>query len=319
MGFFALLSLLERLIPAEARIGGDGPFAQEPVRLRHDPSLTFSAGDVARMVPTEPPAGGGPSVEVVTTFLGVSGAVGPLPSHFGEEIAQEDGASIRRDFLDLFHHRLLSVLFRGLTRYDVPAEARADADDPWSRRLLALTGVDAYSAPSPLPPGLLLRLAPLLSTCRRPAEALELLLAEMLADELGDARIEVIPFTGEWSEIEPAQRMRLGRANHRLGDSAVLGQRVFDRSNTFTVRMAPLTQGAYQQLMPGGDLHARVESAVSFFTGNSLEFELELGLAAPPALRLSRTATTRLGRDTWLGARPGATEKTLRVRGRANT
>ena len=46
-GFFWLVSVLERLVPAAPRVGGFGPAADESLRFRHDPLLVFNTSDVS--------------------------------------------------------------------------------------------------------------------------------------------------------------------------------------------------------------------------------------------------------------------------------
>ena len=107
--FFALVAHLERALGG-ARLGGDGRAEDERLRLRHDPSLAFQAGEVASVGVD---AHGRTTIE--TTFLGLSGAVGPLPVFLREEVACEDpDRGVRRDLLDVFHHRALSLLYRGV-------------------------------------------------------------------------------------------------------------------------------------------------------------------------------------------------------------
>src|SRR5215467_5244616 len=47
----------------------------------------------------------------------------------------------------LFHHRLLSLLYRELMRFQLWAEQTKSLRDAWSSRLLALLGLDTYEQP----------------------------------------------------------------------------------------------------------------------------------------------------------------------------
>jgi type VI secretion system protein ImpH len=302
--FFPLVALVERLTGTVGRLGSAGAPGEEAIRFRHDPSLGFSAADV-----TQVKKGAGSRVEVRTTFLGLSGAVTPLPLYLAEEVAQEDAdRPVRRAFLDLFHHRLVSLLYAGVTSHLLTHAARHDAQDPWSRRLLALLGFDTTDLPvrSGLGPGPLLRLAPLLVTRNRTARALTLALDDVLSDVLGEGGVSIRQFVGSWVEIEPSQRMSLGRANSALGRSAVLGRRAYDRTGKIELVLGPMSRAAYERFLPGGDLLARVREVIELFSRDVLEYSVVLRLRAEeaPKLKLSSSAGSRLGRDSWVGTPP---------------
>lgn len=312
LAFQPLVALLERLTAGAVRVGSAGPVSGEAIRFRHDPSLAFSAGDVSqvRVRPSHLEESGAPAhvVEVVTTFLGLFGAVSPLPDYIPEEIAQEDpDTPLKREFLDLFHHRLLSLLYRALALYSLEAETTRGADDAWSRRLLALGGLDTYERPyaGRLSPTQLLRLSPLLATRARTARSLELALTDVLSPVLGEATVTLRQFAGSWVDTEPEHRLRLGRANSRLGRSTLLGSKLFDRAGRFDIVISPLEGPVYRRLLPEGDLAPVVREVVDLFQRDPLDCALVLGVreGALPAFRLSRQTPSRLGQDCYLGQR----------------
>jgi type VI secretion system protein ImpH len=323
--FVSLVALLERLTSSAVRVGGDGPPEEEAIRFRHDPSLVFSAGDVSqvRLVPRtsewgEEKAGPKHTFEVVTTFLGLTGSSSPLPGYMVEEIAQEDpDRPLRRQFLDLFHHRLLSLLYRALSRYAPEAETTRAGDDVWSRRVLALSGLDTYErGPSVgLSVAQLMRLAPLLSTRARTSRTLELALTDVLREVLGEARVTVRQFAGSWVDVEPEQRMMLGRLNSHLGRTSMLGGRLFDRAGKFIIGISPLDGATYHRLLPEGDLSPLVREVVTLVVRDPLECALELGVREDVlgAFQLKMEAPARLGRNTYLGGRHAAVPR-LRTR-----
>jgi type VI secretion system protein ImpH len=319
LSFVPLVALLERLLPGGVRVGGEGPASEEPIRFRHDPSLIFSAGDVRQVQlgrergaeAEEVTLAFRPVVEVLTTFLGLTGAVSPLPGYLAEEVAQEEAdRPLRREFLDLFHHRVLSLLYRVLSRYSLEAEATAAGDDVWSQRVLALAGLDTYEKglKGELPATQLLRLAPLLATRARTAATLERALADVLREELGKAQVSVRQFVGDWMNLEKELRFQLGRANSNLGRSTLLGGKVFDRAGKIRIVISPLDKATYRRLLPGCELNRWVREVVDLVLKAPLDCELELGVEeeALGVLRLSTREPMQLGRETTLGARRGA-------------
>jgi type VI secretion system protein ImpH len=305
-GFVPLVMLLERLAGGP-EVGAATSPDEEAVRFRHDPSMAFSASDVTSVRQVELPPGwdGAPRTgyEVTSTFLGLTGGVSPLPQYIAEEVAQEDPDSPRmRDFLDLFHHRLLSLLYRGLLKYDLAGSRRADESDPWVTRLLAVLGVDVAPGETrpPLPAWRLLRLAPLLAEPAITAAALGAAIADALAGELDDARIEVEPFAGAWVRIADDEVTRLGQQASVLGRDFLLGQRVLDPAGRFRVLIGPLDANQYGRFVASNAVQ-RAEELVLALVSEPLEHEIVLWLAADaaPALRLG---ASHLGRNTWLGS-----------------
>jgi type VI secretion system protein ImpH len=308
LGFFAVVALLERLSTGAARVGETGPADAEAIRFRHDPSLAFSASDVSALSV----AGAGdaddaprpPVVEVLSTFLGLTGSVTPLPPYLAEEVAGEDpDRAHRRDFLDVFHHRALSLFYRIQARYDLASEYTSGELDRWARRVLALAGLDAYTQlpVSTLPSWRLLRLAPLLARRSRTARMLEVALEDVLEEELQGARVTVRQFVGTWAELPDAQLMRLGRSTAALGRTGVLGRKVFNPAGKIVIRIGPLSRDAHRRFLPEGELAPVVNEVVRLVLRDPLEIGLELWLLEAAPFALSVRGEARLGRDTLIG------------------
>jgi type VI secretion system protein ImpH len=313
-GFGPLMLLLERLSPDAPEVGGEAMPAEEPIRLRHDPALAFPTGDVSSVrrvtLPSDPNDLRPPRevVEITTTFLGLTGTVSPLPGYIAEEVAQEvahagDEPPRQREFLDLFHHRILSLFHRAMIVHDPAATCRSDQSDAWSRRLLALEGFDAAGGGVPdEETWRLLRCAPLLAERAMTGAGLEAAIADSLRFELGCARVAVEQFVGTWVPLAAEDRTRLGAAACELGRSAVLGSHVFDRAGKFRVVIGPLDRAGYQRFS-SPELRSRVMRFVRALAGDELAHEIVLWLgpdAAPP-LELSAGGTFQLGRNAWLG------------------
>jgi type VI secretion system protein ImpH len=311
-GFYPLVLLLERLGGEGASPGSDASPEEEVIRFRHDPGLGFSCSDVSAVTerscrprPWEPDGASRPGWEVVTTFLGLSGTVSPIPLYLADEVAREDPDAPRaRDFLDLFHHRLVSLLYRALASRDLPNGWRRDGRDTWTPRLLALLGVDAFErlGRTPLPAWRLLGLAPLLAERVVTADALEAALEDALAGELGSARVAIEPFAGAWVDIPVGDQVALGVRASRLGEDLVLGRRVYDAAGTFRVVVGPLSAEGYSRFTQGGGL-GRVTEVLDALVVEPLEREVVLWLAADAAPQL-RLGASRLGRDAWLAGQP---------------
>ncbi|MBL9038325.1 MAG: type VI secretion system baseplate subunit TssG, partial [Archangium sp.] len=241
--------------------------------------------------------------EVETTFLGLTGSSTPLPLYFTEEILHED-EGVQRAFLDLFHHRLLSLLYRATVKYRLAAEASVVTPDAWIKRLVNLAGLDLETTRSQLPLGATLMLLPALAATRRSPAMLEAALTTLLSEEAPGARVRVEPFSGAWSPIDERDLARLGQVNTRLGVDAVLGSRTFDPAAKFRIEIGPVDQSLFRRLSEGGDLRATVDATVALFVNDWLAYDLAVTVdRTRVSLRLSATGEgSRLGVDSWLGA-----------------
>ncbi len=311
--FFHIVALLERLSMDAARVGGDGPASAERIRFRHDYELNFSAGDISglRVVPMprgpeahlDPPI---PMFEVRTTFLGLTGTISPLPLYIAEEVLHEDDQNpVRRDFLDIFHHRLISLFYRAVSKYTPAREHLSGRADTWMRRALFLTNLDPEinTRDVDVHPSVLVRLAPLLAGRGRGPRVLALALREVLADALApDGSVHIEQFAGGWIDVDEDQRMAIGVSNCALGSEAILGRRAYDQSGRFSVRIGPLHGHNYERFLRDGDLLPAVKSVVELCCKEALDFDVKLELAADavPSFTLSAKGSSELGRDTRL-------------------
>ncbi|MBX3275505.1 MAG: type VI secretion system baseplate subunit TssG [Sandaracinaceae bacterium] len=315
--FFHVVSLLERLTLDAVRVGGDGPVEGERIRFRHDGDLGFSSGDISRAKVERMPRGSDayleapiPVFRVETTFLGLTGITSPLPLYIAEEILHEDDTNpVRRDFLDVFHHRLISLFYRAVIKFMPPREHLAGQRDPWMERALCLTNLDPRIQTRTLRvqhPSVLVRLAPLLAGRGRGPRVLALALREVLREGLlPDGTVNIEEFAGGWIEVDEDQRMALGERNCELGVEAILGKRAYDQSGRFSVRIGPLHAHNYRRFLRDGDLLPIVKDVVELCSKESLDFDVKLELAsdAVPSFQLSSRGgdgSAELGRDTRL-------------------
>jgi type VI secretion system protein ImpH len=323
--FVPLIALLERLLGGDVRVGGDGPLAQEKFRFRHDPALTFHTVDVSALrlhgdserAAWEEPQGTPRDrirAQITSTFLGLTGAVSPLPTYMAEEVAHDDeDPPVLRNFLDIFHHRFLSLIYRSVTRFDFALEYLSGGRDAWSRRVQTLTGVDAFSPDrrTRLAPGLVLRIAPVLATRRRSAMALEAGVREVLRLSEGETRVR--QFLSTWAPLAEDDRIKLGVVNSHLSRGMLLGTRVLSRAGKFRISVGPVRAEDRVRLQVGGDLYERVRGVVELAAPAGLEWDLEVTSDERPAMKLASRSGSKLGRETWLaGGRAGGTSFIVR-------
>lgn len=293
VGFVPLVAWIERMLGAGERVGTDATPARELLRFHHDASLGFSTGDVSAtaLSPDER------RLELHTTFLGLTGVASPLPLYLAEEaVGQEEPAVARRLFLDIFHHRLISFVYRAALKHSPDYEHRDDLTDAWSRRLLALTGEDAFDGGGMgggLAPAWRLRFAALLARRARDAQSIELAIRERLQDIVPDLGVRVRIFQRGWVPLVAEQQTRLGVRASALGRGCLLGKRVLDPGARIKLSIGPVPFPVAERLRPGGDLRRAVDELLEVILSGGPEPEIEtllvegggttvrLGVAAP--------------------------------------
>jgi type VI secretion system protein ImpH len=300
--FFRLLYLLERVFPDAPRLGHTGPAADERIRLRSDPSLVFASSDVREMLHGKH-VDGVKRVQVSCTFMGLYGSVSPLPTHFAEEIAlsvHQGGPQPVREFLDVFHHRLLALVYRAWGKYRHHVGYLKGGKDSFTRRMFCAVGLDGFGElKTDLHPFYFMRFAPLLASKSRSARGLKVVLDELF-DEIG---VEIEQFIGHWTLIEKPLRNKLGIANHQLGESLVIGRWVYDGSGRYTIVLGPLEYDDYLSFLPGGHRRPLLQSVVNTFTPgiHDVMLELHVDLEAAPRWQLGSPRASTLTRTSWLG------------------
>lgn len=317
--FLQAVRLLEAMHPERTPPGEGIDPAAEVVRFRSAVRLDFPPGDVEEVKPPKPDSHGRPA-EMTVHVMGLAGVHGPLPPSF-TELAMErafSGDRALRDFLDLFNHRLVSLLYRARKKYRPALDPGAPGKGRIASVLLALVGLGTPHLPGRM--GVLdrslLPYAGFLLAKPRPTVGL----VRLLEDCFG-VRVEIAERKGSWHSLESADVTRLGTLNHALGVNTVLGSRVWDQAARFEVRLGPLTFDQFLSFLPDGHAHRPLASVVRFSVRQELDFGLRLTLEAGevPELRLShREGGARLGWTSWLKTKPfECNDSQVRITGRS--
>lgn len=325
--FFALLRQVEAQADAP-RIGAARRPGQELLRLGQDAELDFASAALTTLELDRPQA---PRLGV--RFFGLLGPQGPLPLHLTEWVRERQhnlGDDTAARFLDLFHHRLLSLFYRAWADHQPTVQHDRPTQDRYAAWLGALVGLDAprvapgQSDAAALPDLAQLHQVGLLASRSRHPEGL----CRLLQRHFGVA-VQVVEHVEHWLTLEDEDRTRLGsghrapgRAPHRaadpgggnggngaalptwpaarLGIDTVLGARRRDRQFKFRLVLGPLGLGDYLAFLPGGARAATLADWVQRYVGADLQWDVALRLAGDqlPAPRLG--SAIALGQTAWL-------------------
>lgn len=307
--FFALMRRIDTLRPELPRTGQARRPVQEALRLGQTPEMDFAPAALASFVR---PADGPPRLGV--RFFGLLGPQGPMPLHMTEYVRErlrQHGDPTLARFLDLFHHRLLTLFYNAWAQTQPTVHFDRPADDRYTAWLSAAAGLPPLGSGALTTPSLAHQ-AGLLATRARHPEAL----CKVLRQFFG-VGVSLRTHVGQWLAIEGDDRSRLGHARNRveraaapgaaLGLSANAGSKVWDRQYRFRLHMGPLTLAQYMEFLPGGPAWRQLGDWVKLLASPGLRWDLQLQLQAAeqPAPRLGRHV--RLGLTGWLGRAPART------------
>lgn len=292
--FLAIRAIEARHADARA-LGRSRRPREDRVRLSQEPSMAFAPTTIRAY---EPPRDGAPG-RLTQAAFGLFGPHGPLPAHL-TEFARSRERTHRdptfRAFADMLIHRPLSLLYRAWTTgQPAPSHDRGEGEIALQVSALAGHRDDALRGRDAMPDTAKRHFAGFLSTGVRSAASLSAMLGALVG-----APVRVRQFVGSWLTLEPEDLWRLGSAP--IG-GACLGERVRSLSARFRVEVGPLTLAQYRALLPGGPALARVAAVIRNHSGDALDWDVRLALAAEevPVMALGREA--RLGHTTWMGAR----------------
>ncbi len=304
--FFQAVRLLERLNPERASVGRFVDPDAEVVRFSVPPSLAFPPSEIHALEVDE--AGEAPA-EMAVNFMGLTGPQGVLPYHYTLLVAERSRArdDALRDFLDLFHHRMISLFYRAWEKHRFTVAYERGESDRLTEHLLDLVGVGLETLRGRLgvPDEALAFYAGLLSLPPRGAVALE-----QLIEGFFDVPASVEQFVGGWYPLPLRDQCALddGGASAQLGLGAVAGDEIWDQQARVRIRLGPMPRARYEEFLPTGAAHERLRALVRFFSHDQFDFEVQLALSADEVpgcvLGADGEEPQRLGWSTWIRTGP---------------
>ena len=296
--FQAVQLVVDRLRVANMHLSEDELY--DCVEFAANPSLGFPGSDVDTVEFFV--EHGQARARLRLNLIGLMGSASPLPAFYGEQALGDcDSDNPTRQFLNLFNHRLQRLMLPIWRKYRYRARFVSGAIDPFSSHLFALIGLggETIRDAKELNWKRLLPYLGLLSLRAHSAALIESVLryyfkhAELTIEQCIERRVEVLQ----------EQRNCLGRANHQLSESLVLGTRVRDRSGKFRIHTRQLSWDRFHELLPIGTGYQPLCALVRFTLRDPLEYDIRLVLRHEEIreLRIAEHNACRLGWTSWLG------------------
>lgn len=304
MDLFALLRHLDATSPT-ARLGYSQTPREDVVRLGQHPSTIFAPSTIYSVENSR--HGGRPEIKILS--FGVFGPNGALPIHLTEYVRERlhnQGDHAPADFVDLFHHRFISLFYRAWADAQSIVQLDRPGRDKFSFYAGALVGIGfdgSWDRDSVEDSAKLYAAGHLVRLTRNP-EGLEKLVGHYFA-----TRARITEFVKSWIRIDEADQTRLGASsmNNRLGVDAIAGSRVQDVQAKFRIHLGPMGLEKYESFLPPHLNNRRLRDWVRNYVGIEMDWDVELTLRADEVPRASLGGGARLGWTSWIGTRKEAT------------
>jgi type VI secretion system protein ImpH len=223
-----------------------------------------------------------------------------MPLHLTEyardRLRNSDDPTMVR-FLDLFHHRMLSLFYRAWANNEPTVSHDRPESDRFATYVSTLGGLAArtlHDRDNFSDTAKLYYIGTLSGQTKHPDG-----LAAMIGDFFAmPARIEEL--VGGWLELPVEDRWALGRRNRLLGLSTTLGAHAWSCQQKFRVVLGPLDREQFRRMLPGGDSLKKLVSVVRSYIGDELRWDVRLFLQekTEEPLHLGRSF---LAWTSWLG------------------
>lgn len=317
--FFQAVRLLERAARMDSDTANRNPVARftppasECVRFGTRLSMGFPSGDVDAVIPVT--RDGRTHYYLKSRVMSLTGATGVLPFHYSEMIFKRlklKDETLQR-FLEMFHHRTLSLFFQAGVKYRLTAsydrhqltKPRRIRQDGHSHALLSLMGL-ADSPPDSWPFKMesLLYYSGFFTQQVRTSVNLRKMLSRFF-----DVPVEIEEFVGKWHDLIDDVRTRLASANYRtgqnacLGKSALVGSKGWFAQGKMRIILGPLNGEQFQRFAPGTRTLRQLNEMVKMFAGAENECEYVLRVARvhiPPRIQLQQKTPPLVGWNAWL-------------------
>lgn len=301
--FHQALMLLELMHPDAPSLGEGVALEKEVVRLKSRVYLSTSSDDLYSLEPAD--LINGTPIKLVMNFFGIAGIQGPLPVPYTEllldRISKKDTAL--RDFLDIFNHRLASVLHRIRKKYWVGLDTIPADKSAIGQALRAFAGIQPESNQEEIGmrPRNLIAYTGLLWTHPRSGVALSVMLSDYF-----EVPVFIKPFKGRWLTLEPTQTTLLGWDGqfNTLGQGASLGTRVWDILTGITIKIGPLNEKKFREFLKNGSAYPALERLVKLFLPKDYFFHINLVMKGPDITPTYLGGKTALGWTSWLCQKP---------------
>ena len=272
---------------------------EQYIRIRPELSLRFPGTDITAVEKSEY---NDEQFLITATFLGLYGSSSPLPTFYTEDLIEEqnDGKSIRRDFLDIINFALYPLFFKIWSKHRLFYKICEENDETITNLIYCFLGLEnkdlrdeIYNIEK------YFRYAGLTMQFPRSAEGLGSILEDCFNLK---NQIHVNQCVLRKVSIPEDQHALLGLSYCTLGEDSVLGKVIDDISGKFQVKISNADADMLHALLPDKSLFGEFKQMVNFYVNQPLDWELgiELDVEKIETTQPGNKSWSNLGWNTWL-------------------
>jgi type VI secretion system protein ImpH len=199
------------------------------------------------------------------------------------------------------YNRLISLFFKAATRYSLPLQYELKGRHAYLDHLHALAGyTPTQSSEQPIDEAFA-QFGGLIQGQQVSGESLRQVLSSYL-----DEQVTVDQFIPEWFEIPEDQQTCLGGSFAQLGQTTFCGARVLQIDSRIRLNIGPLSQAAYDALLPHGKTFIAVKQLLTRWCSptTSIEVTLILDKNEVTAAQLGGASHHGLGQGLFVLSKP---------------
>lgn len=297
--YYAALRQLECAYAEQPRLGKGRRPVDDKIRLGQEPSTIFAPSTIHTAKQDDKGL-----VQLKVLFMGVFGSNGPLPLHLTEYARNrvrdaKDESMVQ--FMDMFHHRLLSLFYRvwadkePTVQYDRPDTDRFH----WYMGSLFGLGTPELRDRDGMADNSKLHFAGHLGSMPHHAEGLSSILRSFF-----QVPLSIQEFVGEWLKIPQESLCKLGVKGGELGLTTVLGGLSWQCQYKFRLLIGPMDLSDYEKLLPNQEKSVLIADVVANYLGHEMTYDSNLILKKDQVPRTLLGNYGQLGWTTWLNNYP---------------
>ena len=305
--FHKVVSLLESALPENRRLEHSTEPDKESVRFKVIPDFSFQAGAIFDLLRKDfCPA------DIVVNFMGLIGPSGVLPDWYNEMAYIEDQNyrkqhylgqnmfvrylkkrdnyqsfsqylrlkgknSALTDFLNIFHHRLITLFYLAWKKNRLPEIYLPESRDPVSKIMLSLLGLGLDAPENNRSTGFSKDFLLLFSGLLSKPSATQSDIETLLENRIG-VSVRLEQFIERQVKLSTEDQTFLGGKNSILGIETTCGIYAWENQTYFRIHLGPMKYDQFLDFMPTNTILRDIFLFVRYVVGMEYEFDIRIYL-----------------------------------------
>ncbi|MDR0386441.1 MAG: type VI secretion system baseplate subunit TssG [Treponema sp.] len=301
-GWFGLVRSLEKARPELPRLGTAVHPKNENVRFGQIPSLRFPPSEIADIAEGR---SAGVDAAILVHFFGLLGVNGPMPLDFTHYVFRRSNNHFDhtwRRFLDIIHHRFLTLFYRAFARNEQSVSFDREDDDPIRGIFKSLAGLPPDQVfKEPRQERVLLAYPHQFGIKIKNRVILEDILRRSFRMDITVKDLVLASY-----DIPLENRAVLGRRKTAtLGVNLQIGRTYYSARGKFEIHIGPVDYQVCRRLLPGESGFVRLEEIIKLYLARPLDYDLIFTISGDSIPRPALGGPAAYLGGCWIGQVPG--------------